>query len=112
MRSKLWVGILGLQMLLLPATLAGKESEPRKVRLGDVTTVEGVRDNLLIGYGMVVGLNGTGDRQQTVFSVQTLSNLLQKMGVQFTRLGSGGQKCRRRLRHGHASAFCPPRHAD
>jgi flagellar P-ring protein precursor FlgI len=46
-------------------------------------TVEGVRDNLLIGYGMVVGLNGTGDRQQTVFSVQTLSNLLQKMGIQF-----------------------------
>src|SRR5208282_2612902 len=44
----------------------------------------GVRDNLLIGYGMVVGLNGTGDRQQTVFSVQTLSNLLQKMGVQFS----------------------------
>jgi len=71
-------------MLLLPATLAGKESEPRKVRLGDVSTVEGVRDNLLIGYGMVVGLNGTGDRQQTVFSVQTLTNLLQKMGIQFT----------------------------
>ena len=83
MRSKLWVGVLGLQMLLLPATLAGKESEPRKVRLGDVTTVEGVRDNLLIGYGMVVGLKGTGDSQQTVFSVQTLANLLQKMGVQF-----------------------------
>ncbi len=84
MRSKLWVGILGLQMLLFPARLTGTESEPRKVRLGDITTVEGVRDNLLIGYGMVVGLNGTGDRQQTVFSVQTLSNLLQKMGVQFT----------------------------
>ncbi|MGA3324668.1 MAG: flagellar basal body P-ring protein FlgI [Terriglobia bacterium] len=84
MRSKLWVGVLGLQMLLLPPTLAGRESAPRKVRLGDVSTVEGVRDNLLIGYGMVVGLNGTGDRQQTVFSVQTLANLLQKMGVQFT----------------------------
>ena len=71
-------------MLLLPATLAGKETRAGKVRLGDVTTVEGVRDNLLIGYGMVVGLNGTGDSQQTVFSVQTLANLLQKMGVQFT----------------------------
>jgi flagellar P-ring protein precursor FlgI len=45
--------------------------------------VEGVRDNQLIGYGMVVGLHGTGDSQQTVFSVQTLANLLQKMGVQF-----------------------------
>ena len=71
-------------MLLLPAKLAGKEVVRRQVRLGDVTTVEGVRDNLLIGYGMVVGLHGTGDSQQTVFSVQTLANLLQKMGVQFT----------------------------
>jgi flagellar P-ring protein precursor FlgI len=84
MRSKFWVGVLGLEMLLLPATLVGKESVPRKVRLGDMTTVEGVRNNLLIGYGLIVGLNGTGDRQQTVFSVQTLANLLQKMGVQFT----------------------------
>jgi flagellar P-ring protein FlgI len=71
-------------MLLLSATLAGKDTVGRQVRLGDVTTVEGVRDNLLIGYGMVVGLHGTGDSQQTVFSVQTLANLLQKMGVQFT----------------------------
>jgi flagellar P-ring protein precursor FlgI len=84
MRSKLWVGILALQIIWLPATLAGKETVARQVRLGDVSTVEGVRDNLLIGYGMVVGLNGTGDRQQTVFSVQTLANLMQKMGVQFT----------------------------
>ena len=50
-------------------------------RLKDLVTIEGVRDNMLIGYGIVVGLNGTGDRQQTVFSTQSLSNLLQKMGV-------------------------------
>src|SRR5580704_9810088 len=83
MRFILWVGLLGLQILLSTTTLMSKESVPRKVRLGDVTTVEGVRDNMLIGYGMVVGLHGTGDSQQTVFSVQTLANLLQKMGVQF-----------------------------
>jgi flagellar P-ring protein precursor FlgI len=51
------------------------------VRLKDLTTIEGVRDNQLIGYGMVVGLNGTGDRRQTVFSAQTLTNILQRMGV-------------------------------
>ena len=84
MRFRTWLGILGLQIFLLPGMLAGKDEAPRKVRLGDVATVEGVRDNLLIGYGMVVGLHGTGDSQQTVFSVQTLANLLQKMGVQFT----------------------------
>lgn len=50
-------------------------------RLKDLTTVEGIRDNQLIGYGLVVGLNGTGDKQQTIFSVQTLANMLQRMGV-------------------------------
>ena len=50
-------------------------------RLKDLVTIEGVRDNMLIGYSLIVGLNGTGDRQQTVFSTQSLSNLLQKMGV-------------------------------
>lgn len=50
-------------------------------RVKDLAQVEGVRDNLLVGYGLVVGLKGTGDRQQTVFSTQTLSNLLERMGV-------------------------------
>jgi flagellar P-ring protein FlgI len=50
-------------------------------RLKDITTVEGIRDNQLIGYGLVVGLAGTGDKQQTIFSVQTLGNMLQRMGV-------------------------------
>jgi flagellar P-ring protein precursor FlgI len=51
------------------------------VRLKDLVTIEGVRSNQLVGYGLVVGLNGTGDRQQTQFSVQSLTNLLQRMGV-------------------------------
>lgn len=48
----------------------------------DIATVEGVRDNPVFGYGLVVGLKGTGDRQQTVFTIQTLANILQRMGVQ------------------------------
>ena len=40
-----------------------------------------MRDNQLIGYGLVVGLNGTGDRRQTLFSAQSLTNMLQRMGV-------------------------------
>lgn len=51
------------------------------VRLKDVAAIEGVRDNQLIGYGLVVGLNGTGDKRQTVFSTQTLTNMLGRMGV-------------------------------
>jgi flagellar P-ring protein precursor FlgI len=50
-------------------------------RIKDITTVEGIRDNMLLGYGLVVGLNGTGDKQQTFFSIQTLGNMLQRMGV-------------------------------
>jgi flagellar P-ring protein precursor FlgI len=50
-------------------------------RLKDLVSMEGVRDNQLVGYGLVVGLAGTGDKRQTVFSAQTLSNLLERMGV-------------------------------
>ncbi|MFN7994717.1 MAG: flagellar basal body P-ring protein FlgI [Bryobacteraceae bacterium] len=50
-------------------------------RLKDLATLEGVRENQLIGYGLVVGLAGTGDRQQTIFSPQSLANMLERMGV-------------------------------
>ncbi len=65
--------VLILLLALAPAAAA--------TRLKELATIEGVRDNLLVGYGLVVGLKGTGDRQQTVFSTQTLANLLEKMGV-------------------------------
>jgi flagellar P-ring protein precursor FlgI len=51
------------------------------VRIKELASVEGVRDNQLIGYGLVVGLAGTGDRRQTVFSAQSLSNMLERMGI-------------------------------
>lgn len=50
-------------------------------RLKELASFEGIRDNQLIGYGLVVGLNGTGDKRQTVFSTQSLANMLQQMGV-------------------------------
>lgn len=50
-------------------------------RIKEIAAVEGVRDNPLIGYGLVVGLSGTGDRRQTIFPAQSLTNLLQQMGV-------------------------------
>ncbi|HBY61329.1 MAG TPA: flagellar biosynthesis protein FlgA, partial [Solibacterales bacterium] len=52
------------------------------VRIKELAGVEGVRDNQLLGYGIVVGLAGTGDKRQTVFSAQSLANLLERMGVQ------------------------------
>ena len=51
-------------------------------RLKELVSLEGVRDNQLVGYGLVVGLNRTGDTQQTFFTVQTLANALTRMGMQ------------------------------
>jgi flagellar P-ring protein precursor FlgI len=53
-----------------------------KVFVRDITQIEGIRSNQLVGYGLVIGLHGTGDRQQTFFTVQTLANAMQRMGVQ------------------------------
>lgn len=54
---------------------------PAATRLKEIVTFEGMRDNQLVGYGLAVGLAGTGDRKQTLFSAQSLTNLLQRMGV-------------------------------
>ena len=50
-------------------------------RLKDLVAIEGVRENQLMGYGLVVGLAGTGDKKTTVFSAQSLTNMLERMGV-------------------------------
>jgi flagellar P-ring protein precursor FlgI len=67
--------------LVLPVVMLALEAQPGGTRLKELVSIEGVRDNQLIGYGLVVGLKGTGDRQQTLFSAQSLANLLQQMGV-------------------------------
>lgn len=50
-------------------------------RLKDLVSIEGVRASPLVGYGLVVGLNKTGDRRQTIFSTQTLANMLSRFGI-------------------------------
>lgn len=52
------------------------------VRIKDIVDYEGVRDNQLVGYGLVVGLNGTGDRlTNTLFTRETLIGMLNRLGV-------------------------------
>ncbi len=52
-------------------------------RIKDIATIQGVRTNQLIGYGLVVGLDGSGDQTtQTPFTVQSLTNMLSQLGVQ------------------------------
>jgi flagellar P-ring protein FlgI len=50
-------------------------------RLKDVASLQGPSAQPLVGYGLVVGLNKTGDRRQTIFSAQTLANMLERFGV-------------------------------
>src|SRR5277367_292615 len=77
--------LLLLAMVALPSlgavSVPSGTQRARLARVKDVATVEGVRDNQLIGYGIVVGLRGTGDSQQTVFPIQTLISTLERMGV-------------------------------
>jgi flagellar P-ring protein precursor FlgI len=67
--------MLTVTLTVLLASSAGA------ARLKDLGAWEGVRDNQLVGYGLVVGLAGTGDKRQTVFSAQSLANMLERMGV-------------------------------
>ena len=66
---------------LLPALAGNLDTQNHRMLVRDITSVEGVRDNMLVGYGLVVGLTQTGDSQQTYFTVQTLANAMQRMGV-------------------------------
>ena len=71
---------LALCLLALPASAQQAHIE-RRARVKDIASIEGIRDNQLVGYGLVVGLQGTGDTQQTTFPVQTLTSMLLRMGI-------------------------------
>ena len=74
-----WAVLLLVPLVSSRATTAG---EDRQVLIRDIATIAGIRENPLIGYGIVVGLKRTGDSQQTLFTTQTLANVLQRLGVQ------------------------------
>ena len=65
--------VVALMTLMAPPAAA--------IRLKDIATFEGVRPNQIIGYGLVVGLNGTGDKKNTTFTTQSLSSMLKRMGI-------------------------------
>lgn len=80
-RSNLKSGLLllaALAALLAVVTVIPAHAE----RLKDLASVRGVRDNPLLGYGLMVGLDGTGDQtMQTPFTTQSLNNMLSQLGV-------------------------------
>ena len=78
----LFVFVLCSLMASVLMATAAAENADHKALIRDVASVEGIRNNSLIGYGLVVGLKGTGDKQQTYFTIQTLASILQRMGVE------------------------------
>ncbi|WP_286742047.1 flagellar basal body P-ring protein FlgI, partial [Aquabacterium sp. UBA2148] len=76
-----------LKLLIALAFLAASAAlwwpvQAQAVRLKEIAAVQGVRPNQLMGYGLVVGLDGTGDQTtQTPFTAQSINAMLQQMGI-------------------------------
>jgi flagellar P-ring protein FlgI len=66
---------------ILASSSSSAQSPEGGTRLKDVASLQGLSATPVIGYGLVVGLNKTGDKRQTIFSTQTLANMLQQFGV-------------------------------
>lgn len=73
--------IRGLLIVLSLFVIASCSDAMASVKIRDMARVEGIRDNQLIGYGLVVGLNGTGDKSGSEFTIQSLVNMLDRMGI-------------------------------
>ena len=73
-------------VLLLPllTSLVGMPRPAAAARIKDIAAFEGVRQNQLTGYGIVVGLQGTGDGQQALFTIQSILSALRRNGVLIT----------------------------
>jgi len=72
-----WLELAALVGVLLAILAANANA----ARVKDMATLEGVSEQQLVGYGLVVGLAGTGDGARTQFTVQSVANMLQKMGI-------------------------------
>jgi len=82
--SKSGVLLCGISLFAVVVQAADTIENKRLIMVRDLATISGIRENPLIGYGVVVGLKRTGDSQQTQFTTQTLANVLQRLGVQIT----------------------------
>jgi flagellar P-ring protein precursor FlgI len=75
-----WIRTLMLVLICATGVVTSNESNAERVK--DLASIQGVRENQLIGYGLVVGLDGSGDQTtQTPFTIQSVINMLQQMGT-------------------------------
>lgn len=69
-----YLGIIFVLLLMLPGS-------GFTARIKDIAEIKGIRNNQLFGYGLVIGLNGTGDKSQSLFTNQALANMLERVGI-------------------------------
>ena len=75
-----WVRcVIGLLACMVVA--GNTQATHPEVRIKDIARVDGIRDNQLMGYGLVVGLNGSGDSNRNQFTLQSIVNMLENYGV-------------------------------
>lgn len=79
------------------------------IRLKDMADIKGVRENQLVGYGLVVGLKGTGDGKKSLFTVQSMVSLLEKMGISIGEKEIAVKKCGSGYDYRESSPFCKSR---
>jgi len=68
-------------IFLAIALLIGFAPQALAARIKDLASIKGIRNNQLVGYGLVVGLDGTGDKAGTGFTVQSLANMIERLGI-------------------------------
>jgi flagellar P-ring protein precursor FlgI len=69
------------RLAIVATVLLAVTAELHAARIKDIAGFRGVRSNQLVGYGLVVGLAGSGDSDSTIFTLQSISSMLEKMGV-------------------------------
>ncbi len=75
-----WLGSSAFRLCLLLAAFFALPAQAERIK--DIASIQGVRDNPLIGYGLMVGLDGSGDQtMQTPFTTQSLNNMLVQLGI-------------------------------
>lgn len=79
MFPKAWAALLALLLVTVPLVTAAPQASA--ARLKDIANIGGTRANPVIGYGLVVGLNGTGDTDTSTFTMQSIMSMLAKFGV-------------------------------
>lgn len=83
--SNLFMGLvifLLLPLLISPVTLS--QNQDPMVKIGNITRIQGIRDNQLIGYGIVMGLAGTGDSNRSQATIQSVANMMGEFSINVT----------------------------